>query len=137
MEKLALGLLPVFGVILGAILQHQFSKSKELSGRINTQRTQVYTNYLNSVGFIAVSQRYNFDNHIEILSRLTASKGEMCIYGSEEVIEKLAQFEESGAVLDNEKSLNLFIDLAVAMRLESGSKNPENLRRYIKTVLFS
>jgi hypothetical protein len=114
MRDVLIGILPVLGVALGALLQHFLARSKERESQLTTIRHQTYADYLRGVSAVAMSRTAGS------LSRLIDAKSRMAIYASNDVIERLERFEIAGANLANPKAVDAFVKMASQMRAESG-----------------
>lgn len=112
--------LPVIGVIIGASLQFLFSKKSENKKQQNLLKTTAYTDFLKANAGIAISQRFSEKKkEMENFILLTDAKARICIYGSESVIENIAEFERFGAVLDNPKAYKRFTSIVSEMRKDN------------------
>ncbi len=112
-------LLPVLGVILGAGLQHLFSKSGERRKQLETLRSQAYVDYLRAVAEIAQLRKTDPKKRSEWLAAAADAKTRICVYGASSVITALAAFENSNPVLDSSASRTQFLDLCTKTRRQN------------------
>ena len=127
MREMIVAVVPVFCVLIGAILQHTLAKAKERDGQFTNLRNQAYADYLRSVSAVAM------DRSTEAVTQLTDAKARMAIYASDEVMRLLAAVEETGAVLTYAPSMTAFVNLAAQMRKESGGSGGSE---HLAAVLF-
>lgn len=132
-SNIAIAILPILGVVIGASLQYFFSKSAENRKHLATLRTQAYIDYLRCLSESAHVGRDHPNSRKEILSKAADAKTRISIYGSSAVIEALTSFEKVGAFFKNSpQSEEEFFVLCNAMRRESIGKaekiKPEDLR---------
>ncbi len=108
------------GVIVGASLQYYFSRSTEHRKRLYELRAGSYVDYLASLAANAVANR-TVDEALKVKSRLQAAdaKARISIYGSNDVVAALAKSDRSGAALDDQTSIDLFVSACQTMRSES------------------
>ena len=130
MRDLLIGVLPVLGVVVGAVLQHMFARSKEREGQLALLRHQSYADFLKAVASAARSQA------ADVMTRAADAKARMAVYGSNAVLEKLAVFEESGASLTNDASKRAFIMMTEQMRAENSSNTLRLQDGVLAWVLF-
>jgi hypothetical protein len=112
-----LNILPLIGVIIGALLQFIFSKNKDNRQLKRSLETQAYTDYLKAIVGLSMAQQFNDESEKrKYLSALTESKSRIAIYGSKAVIQSLSQFERAGAQVKTEEQKLLFIRIGQTMR---------------------
>ena len=133
MEKIILGALTLCGVALGAYLQHIFAKSKEKSERIDSYRHKAYADYLQGIAELA---RDRTKDRKESISLVADAKCRIVIYGDDEVLKRLAQFERAGTNLAYQPAIEAFLFLVKAMRNDSSSENEIINKDDIKIILF-
>lgn len=122
-------LLPMVGIIVGAVLQFWLSRTAEKGKHVDALRAEAYADYLRAV---AASAHLTSDQDLVEALRLAAdAKTRIVVYGNIEAITALARFEEAGPVLNNERSVAAFVALVSAMR----SNNAAISERDIKLVL--
>lgn len=106
--------LPLLGVGVGAILQYIFSRSAEIRKQAYSLRQQAYVDYLR-----ALAQAGHADGPQDLAkAQLLAAdaKTRIVVYGDRAVLEALASFEEAGPALNNPRSTECFLKLALTMR---------------------
>ncbi len=126
MNTFAIALLPLVGAIIGAVLQFVLGRTADKEKRIELIRSEAYADYLRSVA--AAAHLTSDDDLVGALKAAADAKSRIVVYGSPRVIEALAQFEESGAVLNTESSVKSFIRLVSAMRPVKASIQDRDIR---------
>lgn len=111
--------LPVVGVLVGAILQHWFSRAAETSKQIALLRSAAYVDYLRSVARLAHSS--TTDERGAALRDAADAKARIAIYGKTPVVRALARFEEGGPALDNAESKQRFVEFVSAAGVSKAS----------------
>lgn len=129
-------MLPLLGVIVGAILQHFLSRTNEKKKQYDTLKTQAYIDYLKAVSKFAQAAKTDPNTRMQLISEAADAKARICVYGSKLAIEKLASFEDNGPVLSEQKSLDIFIELCSIMRDESATTQEAVSSQDIELVLF-
>jgi hypothetical protein len=118
-------LLPLIGVVVGAAMQYWFSRAAEAKKQIQLLQTQAYVDFLRAV----TKSAHATSPETVRSARADAAdaKARVAVYGTSEVIDALARFEEEGAVLDNPKTKATFVGLVGAMRQKQGAASPNDL----------
>lgn len=130
MSEWSIALLPLGGVVLGAVLQFWLGQTIEKEKRIETLRSQAYADYLRGVAagkFITSDE-----DSVAAFRGVADAKARILVYGSPAVITALAKFEEVGPILNNERSMGAFVAVVSSMRPNKALIED----RYLKTVLF-
>lgn len=126
MNAWAIAVLPLVGVVLGAGLQFLLSRAATREQRAATLRAQAYADYLRAV---AASGHLRSDEDLRDAHRDAAeAKARIAVYGSTDVINALARFEESGAVLSSAAASRAFASLVAAMRSGAGRVSDHDLK---------
>ena len=113
-------ILPMIGVMIGAILQYWFSRATEDHKNQQTLRTQAYVDYVRGVTGITFAQRVNNkEKEQESLILLVDAQARILMYGLKPVIQSLAEFYRKGKVLDTPERREDFITLCRNMRRDS------------------
>ena len=137
MERLLLAVLPLVGVVLGALLQYYLGHLKGERERADQRRNDAYSDYLRSVSAIANTQMgENREGDFKLRSALADAKCRISIYGTDEVVSRLSAFEATGANLADEKSLTAFLSLAHSMRRDAGNGSSKPSQNELKLILF-
>jgi len=110
----AIATLPLVGVIVGAVLQFWLGRAADLRRQTEVRRAEAYVDYLRSV-VDAAHQRMPEDLGAALRAAADA-KARIVVFGSTEVIKALAQFEDTGPVLNTPGSIEAFARVASAMR---------------------
>lgn len=112
--------LPIIGLIIGASLQFFFSRKSENKKQQNILKTTAYTDFIKAISGIAMSQRYSDKvKEMEFFILLTDAKARICIYGSDSVINSIAEFERCGAIINNPKAYKLITTVVSEMRKDN------------------
>lgn len=119
-------ILPLLGVVVGAALQHWLSRTTEARKQLELLRNQAYVDYLRAVAKSAHGSAP--ENLRSALADAADAKARIAVYGAHQVVAALARFEAAEPRLDNPRSINSFLALAVAMRASSGDASIDDLR---------
>jgi len=112
--------LPVVGIIIGAALQHWFSRSQERRKQTEVLRDQAYADYLRAMAQIDASRRAGRDKTEELIWRIIESKARIAIYGTTDVGQAMVRFHKAGASISG-AGRRLFLELCQAMRADSAA----------------
>ena len=117
---MTIALLSFLGVVAGAALQYIFTRHLDNQKHNRDLRTQAYTDYLKSVCEQAILELNSFSSEArELTSRMANSKSRICLYGSEQVVSSLADFERLGSKLNTDEQKECFATMVSAMRTDS------------------
>src|SRR5881628_3341481 len=95
------------GVIVGASLQYFFMRLLEERKQRRSLQTKAYTDYIQAV---AESRHMSlYTEQASIFARLADAKTRICLYGSPEVIARLAEFESKGGVIGDDHQQEAFM----------------------------
>jgi hypothetical protein len=130
------GILPLAGVILGASLQYYFSRTSEERKQLTLLKTKAYVDYLGSVAKFAQAAKINPSERLKLLSEAADAKTRICIYGSNETISLLAEFERQGSQIASKESIKIFMSLCSQMRKEGLKKESVISSDDLEVVLF-
>lgn len=120
MFSLANVILPMLGVIFGAILQYVFTRHLDSQKHLRERRTSAYREYLKHVSESArIKMESNNDEALTLMSKIADDKCQICLYGSYEVVENLSNFEKSGAVIRTPEQCQAFSRMVLSMRNDS------------------
>jgi hypothetical protein len=122
-------ILPLLGVVVGAVLQHWLSRTAESRKPLSLLRSGAYVDYLRSVAQLAHSS--TSEGRTAARTAAADAKARIAIYGTKDAVAALARFEEAGAVLDTSESLERVVRFASAAAL-SGARLAD-----LKLVLFA
>ncbi len=120
---MAIAFFAFFGVIVGASLQYLFTRLLEERKHRQSLQTEAYTDYIR-----VVAEARHIDLHTErasIFARLADAKSRICLYGSPEVIARLAEFERKGGLIGNDDQCQAFMRVIEAMRGSSSLPSSE------------
>jgi len=128
--------MPMVGIILGATLQHIFTRKSSSKQYLKKLETQAYIDFIKAAAGINIAQRKKNNQKDQEYSQLMVdAKARICIYGEKEVISSIANFWREGAQLTNAEEMNKFIKIINAIRKANKIKEIEN--RNISQLLFS
>lgn len=114
MSAWAIAILPLLGVVLGALLHFWLSSTADREKHREDIRTRSYADYLKAV---AAAAHPRTDEDLRDAQRDAAdAKARIAVYGSASVISALARFEETGAVLGDAPSAGAFVALLSSIR---------------------
>jgi hypothetical protein len=114
---MAIAFFSFLGVVVGASLQYLFTRFLEERRHRQSLQTEAYTDYIQ-----AVAESRHIDLHAErasVFARLADAKTRICLYGSPEVITRLAEFESKGGVIGDGQQREAFMHVIEAMRGKS------------------
>ena len=117
--------LPLIGVVVGATMQHWFSRAAESRKQLQVLRSQCYVDYLQAVTKAAHGKSPESIRSAQ--ADAADAKARLAVYGTSGVISALARFEEAGAVLDNPRTRAAFVALVGAMRAKGGVAHASDL----------
>jgi hypothetical protein len=107
----------VLGVLLAQLLSGRFSRSLEESKRDWTERNRAYGDFLSAVARRAAAHTPKDMQDATVV--LIDAKARIGIYGSAEVITKLAEFDRLGAQLRSNDAMSAFVAACEAMRADA------------------
>ena len=126
-----LALLPIMGVILGAALQHYFSRNLESRKQLALKKSEAYVDYFRAVALLA---QHAGDK--ATLAMAADAKVRICMYGSPLVIKRLGDFERAGARTDSTQSEFILMALLKEMRKDTGASDSMIEQEELHRVLF-
>jgi hypothetical protein len=92
----ASGVLPLFGLVIGATMQYWLARSAESRKQLQLLQSQCYVDYLRAVTKAAHAKS---QDAVRLANAEAAdAKARLAVYGTPAVIAALARFEEAGAV---------------------------------------
>jgi hypothetical protein len=122
-------LLTLVGIIVGAVLTYLFTRSHENKKHLRLLQTEAYADYLRCV---ADAAHVNLQtDEANLFARAADAKTRICLYGSNDVIALLAEFERAGGAIRNEQQRAIFLRLVAAMRCD-----PKVGRSDLNAILF-
>ncbi len=130
MDNWAVAILPLAGVVVGAVLQFWLSRTAEREKHAADLQSHAYADYLRAV---AAAAHLRSDEDLRDAHRDAAdAKARIAVYGTVSVIGALSRFEETGQVLHEARSRRAFLALVSSMR-SGGNAVPD---RELELVLF-
>ena len=128
MDAWLAGLLSLLGVVVGVGLQFFLSRQAQERHRLIEARNLAYADVLSGAALVASGDaRTGF-------AKFADAKARVMVYGSSEVIEKLAR--SHNADLGSETGQGTFLDLVEQMRRENGEKFAPKFKEAVATNLF-
>ena len=112
-------ILPLAGVLVGAIMQHWFARAAETSKQVGLLRSAAYVDYLRAVARLAHASTN--EQRSTALLEATDAKARIAIYGTTPVVRALARLEEGGPALDNADSMQRFVEFVSAAGVSNAS----------------
>jgi hypothetical protein len=128
--------LPLAGVIAGASLQYVFSRFTEAHKELRRLRSEACVDYLRRVSESPWVPAGDSAAQREFLSGLTEAKIRLSVYGSAEVINALAAFEDEGAKIATSRQKNLFLRIVWAMRKDTAGGRRIPKEQSLDTILM-
>lgn len=142
-------LMSIISLMIGAILTSFLSKRKEILLKIADKKSMYYSEYINALLEFGKPAhiRMREDVNGEINRNYFYYKNMIILFGSDDVIEKLAICERNGIDTKSEVGRSLYTDLIKAMKkdienpkiLKSSWKSKKaisNREQHIHTILF-
>jgi hypothetical protein len=130
-QTLLLPLLPLVGVIIGAALQSILQSKREQRTQKRILKVKAYSDYLQACARLASK---DVEKHSEAKIFLADAKARIAIYGTQNVIANIAEFDRKGARLDTQESMELFLKITLSMREED--QNQKIKREDMARLLF-
>lgn len=113
-------LFPILTFFAGAVIQYFFSILNEKRTILTGNRIKAYSDYL-----LLVNRKSSLIEDAEKsknLAEISDAKYRICIYGSNEVVDKLSEFEGQNPSNNEEEQRKLFFNLCNAMRQDAGNE---------------
>lgn len=99
LAKILSSTMPIIGILVGAFIQSFFARRMESKKQALTFKSQAYIDYLKAFSESAHVDHLQNEQVVSIFERAANAKNRIAIFGSEEVIEALANFIEKGESL--------------------------------------
>jgi hypothetical protein len=106
-------LLPIAGVIVGALLQYALGHAAQRRNELAAQRIVAYTDYLR--GAAAAAHLRSDEDLRNAHLAIVDAKARIAVFGGAGVIQAIAHFEASGAVIAGDGASS-FVAIVGAMR---------------------
>lgn len=133
MDKLVIAIFSLVGVVFGGSLQHILSRRREVDSEIRADRRRAYPDWLE-----AFSKTAHGNTSKETFIQATHAKNRIALYGSNLVIERLADFERVGACVERPDQVEKFTRLVAEMRRDGlGNRSHQVGGGAIRRILFS
>jgi hypothetical protein len=121
-QALMVAALSLLSVLIGAALQYAFGQRLEARKQLSAQRAQAYIDFFRATAALGQGRTK------EQLVLAADAKTRICIYGSATVVQRLGDFERTGATAANAAGQAALIALMGAMR-EDVTDSGISLRR--------
>nr|NJM04643.1 hypothetical protein [Desulfobacula sp.] len=107
------------GLVIGAVLQHYFSRHQEVLRSHRESRTKAYTDFLRCVCEHISPEKLSTLSKHDLDTRTADAKCRVCLYGSVPVISAFAEFERLGATINTPQQMEAFTSMVHFMRKDS------------------
>ena len=131
MDSIVVGLISIFSVVVGALLQNHFSKLANAEKAFSDARNEAYADFLGGVAAASIGT-----DRAAALLRATDAKTRIAVYGSNAVLQCLADFEKAGSKLQDVDGQKIFLKIIQTMREETKSREIKLSPESIGLVLF-
>lgn len=123
---MTVALFSFFGIIIGASLQYLFTKVLEEKRHYRDLRARAYADYVRFVSEAAhcLVQPMSGEGR-QLLAKITDAKARLCLYGSTEVVNNLAEFDRAGGEIKSYAQRQAFVQLLRSMRSEADITNSD------------
>lgn len=121
MANLLVSMLPLIGVVIGALLQHALARSSQTRKQAAEARERAYADFLRAVAGVAHGGTVAGDTAAAKLLAADA-KARISVYGANTVIDALAKFEAQGATTSSPSGRSAFVALVEQMRKDVGHR---------------
>ncbi len=136
--EVVVGLVGIFGVVVGGLIQFIAGSRVEKWKHTTQIRTDAYKLLLKAFSGIAAAQRGNNKaDERAYQMMLTEAKAQIALYGSREVASSTARFFRDFGALDSDAAGQAFVDIAVAMRRDSYAKLYDGFRQDYHSLMLS
>ncbi|MDR7304895.1 hypothetical protein [Rhodoferax saidenbachensis] len=116
-------ILPIVGLVIGAILQFLFTRHLDGKKHQRELRAKAYTDYLTCVSEYAnLTAARNSPEAKNLATRTADAKCRVCLYGAQKTVEAFAAFERLGAAMKNDTQCAAFTELVSQMRADSSGQ---------------
>lgn len=124
----------IFTLILGAYLTNFLTRNKEVLMKVADKKSQYYADYINALidlnKPVPLPTKERNKEIYTVNRNYTYLKNLVILYGSDEVIEKLAIGEREGIYTSTEEGQERYIDLIKAMKRDV--ENPKLIKSWWK-----
>lgn len=130
MPALIAAILPLLGVLIGAALQYAFGQRLENRKLLVAQKSQAYSD------FIRITAASGHSRDAEKVALIADAKTRICIYGSLAVVQKLRDFDKTGAIAARTDGETALLALLSAMREDVTGKGFAGREDVFRPLLF-
>jgi hypothetical protein len=127
----------VSGVIIGASIQYVFGRLTESAKHFMELKSRAYSDLLQAIASRASSQRHgDKSRQMEFTIALADAKARIAVYGSQHVVQALAELFQKDPILASPEAMSDLIQVVKAMRADTTGERQSELDNQIGTILF-
>lgn len=123
MQNLFVGVIGIAGVIVGASLQHWFSRVAEFRREQRGSRARAYADFISAVVAVSIKQTNNQDVSQENWIALGEARARVAVYGDPAVVRAIAAFWRLGAKFATAEQKRAFVAICNDMRRATYGKD--------------
>ncbi len=117
MNAYVAAILPVLGVVFGAVLHFWFSRNSADWSRFQDKRVQAYVDFLKAVAGISQAQRFKDKKaEQESAALLADARARIAVFGHSDVLAALAAFDRTDKMLTSPNACQAFTELVRTVR---------------------
>ena len=136
LETLLPAVISLASATTGAILTYVFSQATDSKRSSLHLRTQAYVDYLRCISESAHVKRGDSVALVALNAQATDAKARICVYGTRQIIDALAIFEDNGATTNTPEGRDALVRLCIAMRAEKKPRLDDGLEANLKKILL-
>ncbi len=137
MTPLLVALISFTSAVIVAVVTHVLSKRRKSRDELSEMRLKAYVDFINSTSRIMANRRLGKkQDAIDDLTALNDAKVRMCLCAPPEVVEKLTEFWDQGATLEQEGEVLAFTRLCLTIRESLGNQPMSGGRVEISNTFF-
>ncbi len=127
---LTIALLPLVGVMIGAVLQYAFGRRLDAGKLLLAQRVQAYIDFVRAVSTLAP------DRAKDQATLAADARMRICLYGSLDVVRRLEEFCRTGSAPATKAGRAALVGLVRAMRQDVTDNKAVPRRDSLALILF-
>jgi len=137
MEETLKIVLPMVGVVAGAVMQYLFQIRRETTKTYETQKTEAYLNYVRETCRAAVFNKQKTQpSYVEAVAALVDAKARVAMFGSEKVLSAVTAFTGGGGSFMTKEQCDRFTAVIQSMRADLAPKERPVIDRHVEALLF-
>ena len=133
-------LIPIFSVIIGALIAYLSTLHLESRKQLMNQRVQAYADYMRALATSATIKSFDIKEQVrnqqETARLATDAKMRMCVYASPSVIRCIGRFEAAGANANTKEGRDAILQLAKEMRQDLAVKGKKVSNLEFRAFIF-